>query len=174
MDVSTQEMYSELRILARAFMRGERKDHTLSPTDLFHESYFRISSHLKTITGSEYDVRALFALTMRRVLIDHARKRCNRATVQIPTLLQVEASHKPNAKDSDPNEIQRLTLLNDALKKFEEKYPLHAKIVELRVFGGQTLESCGQILGLSAATIQRHWNFSKAWLMVEIKRAEQG
>lgn len=173
MDVSTEEMYSELRILARAFMRGERKDHTLSATDLFHEAYFRVSSHLRTITGSEYDVRALFALSMRRVLIDHARKRCSRPTIQLPTQLQIEDGRRHSDQEADRYAMERLTSLNDALKKFEEKYPLHAKIVELRVFGGQTIESCGQILGLSDATILRHWNFSKAWLMVEIKRSEQ-
>lgn len=172
MDVSTHEMYSELKILARAFMRSERRNHTLSPTDLFHEAYTRLSPHLQTADGRVNDVRSLFALTMRRVLIDHARKRYHRPWKLETSALCVEDRSDPTVFSPDRHELDRIALLGDALSKFEEKYPIHAKIVELRVFGGQTIENCAEILGLSIATIQRHWNFSKAWLMVEIKRSE--
>ncbi|MFM7927066.1 MAG: ECF-type sigma factor, partial [Pirellula sp.] len=86
--------------------------------------------------------------------------------------LPVENCSNP-AQDPDRYEILRLEQLEIALKQFSVDYPVHAKLVELRVFGGQKMDVCAELLGISAATAQRHWNFSKAVLMREIKKGEQ-
>jgi RNA polymerase sigma factor (sigma-70 family) len=115
----------------------------------------------------------MFAVTMRRVLIDHARKRTRRQRILFPVFMSVEECMNPTDLDRDHYELELLELLNRALEAMVEKYPVHAKLVELKVFGGETIESCAELLGISQATVQRHWRFSKAWLIREIKRIER-
>ena len=173
MDVSGQDIYSELKTLARAYMRRERRNHTLSPTDLFHEAYCRVYPRITHGSERIHEVRAMFAVTMRRVLIDHARKRTRRQRILFPVFMRVEECMNPTDLDRDRYELELLELLNRALEAMVEKYPVHAKLVELKVFGGETIESCAELLSISQATVQRHWRFSKAWLIREIKRIER-
>lgn len=173
MDVSGQDIYSELKTLARAYMRRERRNHTLTPTDLFHEAYCRVYPRITHGSERIHEVRAIFAVTMRRVLIDHARKRTRRQRILFPVFMRVEECMNPTDLDRDRYELELLELLNRALEAMVEKYPVHAKLVELKVFGGETIENCAELLGISKATVQRHWRFSKAWLIREIKRIER-
>lgn len=173
MDVSGQDIYSELKTLARAYMRRERRNHTLSPTDLFHEAYCRVYPRISHGVERIHEVRAMFAVTMRRVLIDHARKRTRRQRILFPVCMSVEECLNPTDLGPDHHELELLELLNRALEAMVEKYPAHAKIVELKVFGGETIQSCAELLGISEATVQRRWRFSKAWLIREIKRIER-
>ncbi len=172
MDGAFQDLYAELLQLARSVMRRERRNHTLTPTDLFHEAYSRVQPHLKNDESQRQDIRALFAVTMRRVLIDYARKRIRRLNKLSQSQFPVENCSNP-IQDPDRYEILRLEQLEIALKQFSVKYPVHAKLVELRVFGGQKMDVCAELLGISEATAHRHWNFSKAALMREIKKGEQ-
>ncbi|MFN6140036.1 MAG: sigma-70 family RNA polymerase sigma factor [Planctomycetota bacterium] len=167
-----QDLYPDLLQLARTVMRRERRNHTLTPTDLFHEAYFRVQPHLKNSESPRQDVRALFAVTMRRVLIDYARKRTRRLRKLSQSYLPVENCTNP-IQDPDRYEILRLEQLDSALKQFSIEYPVHAKLVELRVFGGHKMDVCAELLGISEATAHRHWNFSKATLMRQIKKSER-
>ena len=172
MDGTFQGRYAELLQLARSVMRRERRNHTLTPTDLFHEAYYRLQPHLNDGESQRQDIRALFAVAMRRVLIDYARKRNRRLSKLAPSHLPVENCSNP-MQDPDRYEVLRLERLESALKTFAVDYPIHAKLVELRVFGGQKMDVCAELLGISEATAQRHWNFSKATLMREIKKSER-
>lgn len=173
MDFFSQDLYSELRLLARALMRGERKNHTLSATDLFHEAYCRVQPHLSQGLEKLQDVRALFAITMRRVLIDHARKRGRRNNILPRSAFGVEDCSSPRVKDSDPYELDRIERLEEALKILAVTKPLHAKVVELRFFGGESIEACSEITGLSTASVQRYWVMAKVHVTREIRRMER-
>ena len=173
MDFFSPEFYSELRLLARALMRGERRNHTLSATDLFHEAYCRVHPCLLQGVEKLQDVRALFAITMRRVLIDHARKRARRNGILPRSPDNVENSSDPMSKNRDPYELERIDKLEEALKNLAKTKPVHAKIVELKYFGGQSIEACADILGLSTASIQRYWDIAKAMVAGEIRRMER-
>lgn len=174
MDTAIGDLYSELKSLARFFMRGERKNHTLSATDLFHEAYFRLSPRLPEGLDKRQDVRSLFAVTMRRVLIDHARRRNRRNSILHPIVLRPEEFPNPTGVDPDRYKMDRMELLERALKQLGLTHPVHAKLVELKMFGGLDIAACSELLGISEATVQRHWQFSKAWLARLIKRYEQG
>ena len=116
MDVSGQDIYSELKTLARAYMRRERRNHTLSPTDLFHEAYCRVYPRITHGSERIHEVRAMFAVTMRRVLIDHARKRTRRQRILFPVFMRVEECMNPTDLDRDRYELELLELLNRALE----------------------------------------------------------
>ena len=160
-------VYDELRQLAAARMTNEAADHTLQPTALVHEAWLRL-------TGDEPSVyfanRAHFfaaaAEAMRRILVDHARrkaygkrgggwKRLNLDKVEI-------------AADVDDD---TLLLVNESLEKLAQEQPKAAEIVKLRFFAGLTLEEAGQVLGFTERTAKRHWAFARAWLYDAMKTA---
>ncbi|MFM8571955.1 MAG: sigma-70 family RNA polymerase sigma factor [Pirellula sp.] len=174
MDGSSSDFYSEIRMLARSLMRSERKNHTLSPTDLFHEAYCRVGLHMSKGGERLDDLRSLFAVTMRRVLIDHARKRNRRDKKLHLNSFGIENMVCSTGDESDRFEEDRLSRIERALQKFEVVSPEHAKLVTLKYFGGLTIEACAQAMGVSEASVQRSWRYSKAWLMLEIERLEQG
>lgn len=170
MSMPSVEMYRELRSLARTLMRSERRGHTLSPTDLFHEAYSRLNPFL---TESEKDIgefRGLFAMTMRRVLVEHARKRSRRmrrlARVAVPSdqFLTVLDVHDGKLH------LDRLLDLDLALRRLSEVFPVHAQVVELKYFGGLTVAQCAEQLGIGQATVQRYWNFARAWIGREMEK----
>lgn len=170
MNTPSVEMYRELRSLARTLMRSERRGHTLSPTDLFHEAYSRLNPFL---TESEKDIgefRGLFAMTMRRVLVEHARKRSRRmrrlARVAVPSdqFLTVLDVHDGKLH------LDRLLDLDLALRRLSEVFPVHAQVVELKYFGGLTVAQCAEQLGIGQATVQRYWNFARAWIGREMEK----
>lgn len=170
MNTPSVEMYRELRSLARTLMRSERRGHTLSPTDLFHEAYSRLNPFL---TESEKDIgefRGLFAMTMRRVLVEHARKRSRRmrrlGRVVVPSdqFLTVLDVHDGKLH------LDRLLDLDLALRRLSEVFPVHAQVVELKYFGGLTVAQCAEQLGIGQATVQRYWNFARAWIGREMEK----
>lgn len=173
MSLPTPEMYRELRMMAKSIMRAERKGHTLSATDLFHESYSRLQPLLSSTAKDIGEFRALFALTMRRVLIDHARKRTRRlrrfsrvaiASDQVDRFIDFTRDHDDYA--------DKLLELDLALGRFAEIFPLHAKVVELKYFGGLTVQQCAEQLEIGPATVQRYWNFARAWIGREMEKTE--
>ena len=181
MSFPNSELYHEIRAIAKRFMSRERRDHTLSPTDLFHEAYARLSPFLSAevgscVAGEAADRRntlpSLFAITMRRVLIDHARKRARRRR-RLARVGWIEpADANSYASQCEENHAVRLLDLDEALTRFALKYPLHAKIVELKYFGGLTVVECAEEVDLCPATTQRYWNFARAWIARELSRIE--
>lgn len=150
-------VYTELRSLAAAKLAAEKPGHTLDATALVHEAYLRVG-------GSEhFDHRGHFfaaaAEAMRRVLVDHARRK--QAEKRGGGMARHAADELPITL-SEPAED--LVALDAALDKFAEIEPKKAELVKLRYFAGLTIEQAADVLGISPATAKRHWAFSRAWL----------
>ncbi|MFN5771352.1 MAG: ECF-type sigma factor [Pirellulaceae bacterium] len=164
-----QELYQQLRSVARRFMGRESANHTLTPTDLFHEAFARVQPRLLSPAIGVHDIRALMAATMRRVLIDHARKKLRRHRKLPRAATSVDQCSDPLLDQGDRLSFDLLTL-DEALRRLADQHPTHAQLVELKFFGNMTIPQCSQQLGISEATVERHWAFSRAWLLRELSR----
>lgn len=159
-------VYQELRTLARSYLRRERRDHTLQATALVHELFIR----LVTDGGVDFHDRSHFfgvaARAMRQILVAHARQygAQKRGGGQQPITLDdvPEPSVKPDVD---------LTALDTALSALAEIDPHQARIVELRVFGGYTIEETAELAGCSHATVSREWQLARIWLYREMRGA---
>ncbi|MBI5434075.1 MAG: sigma-70 family RNA polymerase sigma factor [Planctomycetes bacterium] len=152
-------LYDELRELARREMAGERSDHTLQPTALVHEAYLRLVGG-KDATFSDRDsFFAAAATAIRRVLVDHARKRARDKRgggfVRVPL---------EGFDVAEPLEDEDLLALDDALAALADFDVTKARIVELRFFAGLSVEDVGKVLGASESTVRREWRVARAWL----------
>ncbi len=157
-------VYRELRNMARARLRGERTDHTLDSVGLVHEAYLRLEAAGAVDWQDRMHFFAVASTAMRRVLLDHAKRRRREkrggALVHVP--LEPEMlGDAALAAESDPD---ALLALDEALTVLEQRHPRQARAVELRYFGGLTLEEVGEALGLSAPTAMRDLRFAQAWL----------
>ena len=153
--------YAELRELAERLMRGERPDHTLQPTALVHEAALRV---LQTDAILRFEGRGAFlgamAVAMRRMLIDHARRRRaerrqgERRRVPLDDVLErLEESHRLDLLD-----------LDDALAALDQLNPRQGAVVVQRFFGGFTLPEIADHLGVSLSTVEKDWRLARAWL----------
>ena len=151
-------VYRELRRQAAAFLRRERKNHTLVATALVHEAYLRLVGQ-----NAAYQSRSQFfglaAQMMRRVLVDYARTRA--AAKRPPPELQITLESARPAVEPPPFE---LLILDQALTALAELDARKARLVELRYFGGLTAEETAEVMGVSLTTLKREWNVAKAWL----------
>ena len=158
-------IYDELRGLAAYYLRGERPDHTLQPTELVHEAFLRLAGRLDAGSQSREHFFALAARAMRHILVDHARKRAaakrggGRKPVSLDTLRALSREHD-----------QLLVELDDALLRLAELDPRLAEVVELRFFGGLTVGETARVMGISPKTVQRKWALARSWLHREIVR----
>lgn len=155
----------ELRALARAQLRSERPGHTLQPTALVHEAYLR----LVTDQARDWQSRAHFigvsASVMRRILIDHARRRQARKRGGGDCgLAQPEDGAGLSYEQAD-----ELIALNIALDRLEEMNPRQRKVVELRYFGGLSVEETAEVLKASPVTVKRDWIAARAWLKGQVR-----
>jgi RNA polymerase sigma factor (TIGR02999 family) len=152
--------YDALREIAARQLRHERRQHTLRPTDLVHEAWLRLEQAAAP-ADSELSLRLRAARTMRQVLVDHARRRVAlRRGVPAPLADDVPAA----ARDA------YVVDLDGALAGLAELAPDVAQVVELRFFGGCSVEEAAEVLGLSPRTVKRRWQLAKAWLHREITR----
>ena len=160
-------VYAELRKMARIRLGAERRSHTLQPTALVHEAWLRLMQQ----HGANWQNRAQFfaiaAQAMRRILVDHARRRqadkrgAGEAPLQIDGLEDVLISPVPD---------EQMLALDAALERLAALDDRQAKIVELRFFGGLSVEETGAVLTLSPTTIKREWATARVWLFREIQR----
>lgn len=156
------ELYEELRRLAASRMAGEGADHTLQPTALVHEAWLRLSA----AHGDDprWNDRAHFfraaALTMRRVLVDHARRRASGKRGARVEHLSFDDVDLP-AADRD----ERVLLIDEALSRFEREDPDAARVVTLRFFGGFTQREIAAALEVTERTVERQWAYARARLM---------
>lgn len=158
-------VYDELRKLAGGYLQGERTDHTLQATALVHEAYIRLVDWQNVTWQNRAHFFALAAQVMRRILVDHAReKHAQKRGGGITKLTLAEAVSFPQQREID------LVALDDALKELAEFDAVQSKIVELRFFGGLTIEETAEALRISPATIKREWTLAKAWLHKKIVR----
>ncbi len=160
-------LYAELRRLAAATMRDERFDHTLQPTALVHETYLRLTDFHGAWSNRGHFF-AVAATAMRRILVEHARgrnaiKRGNGATRLSIDDVDVAAS-------VESTDAVDLVALDDALDRLSTLDARQARIVELRFFGGLTVEETARVVGISERTVKREWQVSRAWLRREMAR----
>ena len=152
-------VYEELRRLAASHLRAERRSHTLQPTALVNEAYLRMVGQRSVSWTNRAHFFAIASRMMRRILVDHARKRRrdkrNPGTVYVD--LGVAAT---GAADRAPE----LLALDDALTELEKLDPRQAKVVELRFFAGLSVEETAEVTGISTATVKREWKTARAFL----------
>jgi RNA polymerase sigma factor (TIGR02999 family) len=158
-------VHDELRRLARYHMRGERAGHTLQPTALAHEAYMRLVDLDRIDWRGRAHFFAVAAGIMRRILIDHARKR--RAARRGGGAAHVSLDEGAGVADQRPEE---LVALDDAMGRLAELDPRQERIVELRFFGGLSVDETAAVLGISARTVKREWAVARAWLRAELGR----
>ena len=156
-------VYDELRQLARGYLQRERADHTLQATGLVHEAYLRLVDQTVIPCQNRAHFLAIAAQQMRRILVDHARR--HRAGKRGGEWCKVEfddALAPSLSRDLD------VIALDDALTDLMKLKPLHSQVVELRFFGGMTIEEVADVLDLSPRTVQREWRLARAWLRRQV------
>jgi RNA polymerase sigma factor (TIGR02999 family) len=155
-------VYHELRRMARRHVRQEREGHTLQPSDLIHEAFLRLLYHDVPWQNRAHFL-AVASRAMRHVLIDYAKrrnrvKRCgNGVRISLSEAVRLK-------KDGEPD----LSALNDALEELAFIDPRQARIVELRYFGGLTIEQTADVLEVCPATVKREWGLARAWLYTQL------
>ena len=167
LDLLTPLVYNELRRLADHYLRDERAAATLQPTALVHEAYLRLVAQSLPDWESRSHFFGVAAHLMRQILVDHARKRksAKRGSGAEKVSLDQVVSFAP-ARGRD------IEALDDALNALAEIDPRKAKVIELRFFGGFSVEETGQALGISVATVGREQRMAEAWLHREVSRTD--
>jgi RNA polymerase sigma factor (TIGR02999 family) len=161
-------VYDELRSLARHYLRVERPDHTLQSVDLVHEAYMRLLAQSPAPTQDRGHFVAIAAKLMRQILVDHARSR--RAAKRGPEhKLELDEAHGLPQKQAID-----IIALDDALTELSRRDAQQGQIVEMRFFGGLTVEEAADVLGISPATVKRDWSVAKAWLTREVRNKSHG
>ena len=160
-------VYEELHEKASQFMRSERQDHTLQVTAVVHEAYLKLVDQRKARWQDRNHFYAIAARVMRRILVDHARKRAcsKRWGDQQRREIDSGCGLPPEA----PPDLVALDEALATLKKLDHR---KANIVELKFFGGLTYSEIGEVLHCSEKTVQRQWKFARAWLLRELSEAE--
>jgi RNA polymerase sigma factor (TIGR02999 family) len=161
-------VYQELRKLARSYLRSEREEHTLQPTALVNEAYLRLVDQKNVRWQSRGHFFGIASQLMRRILVDHARKR------QAEKRGGGEAPVPFDEARGIPSQDRDLVALDDALSDFARLDPRSAKIVELRQFGGLSIDETADVLEISPATVKREWTAAKAWLRRATLRGRGG
>lgn len=158
-------VYDELRRQAARYLRRERPDHTLQPTALVHEAYLQLIDQSRVSWESRAHFFGAAARLMRRILVDHARAhQAEKRGSGNEKLGLDEAIAVPENKDLN------ILALNDALEELARMDEQQSRIVELRYFGGLSIEETATVTGVSPATVKREWAMAKVWLQNQIKR----
>ena len=152
-------VYDELHRLAAHYLSVERQNHTLQPTALVHEAYLRLVNQRQVDWRNRAQFMGVAAGIMRRILINHARDRAagkrpgNREQISL-SLVEASATGSP----------VELTDLEDALQRLHALDARKARVVELKFFGGLTMDEIAEVVEVSRATVEREWSFARAWL----------
>jgi RNA polymerase sigma factor (TIGR02999 family) len=157
-------IYKELRRLAVQRLRHERPGHTLQATALVHEVYLKLAGQPTARWQNRLQFFAVVSQSMRRILVDYAR-----------TQQRVKRGGKQKKVSFDevlliaPDRTDELLAVHESLSRLEKLDPRQGRIVELRYFGGLTMEETAEVLHVSSKTVMREWNIAKAWLYGELK-----
>lgn len=159
-----EAVYSELRELARARLRGERPTHAPDPTSLVHQAYFRLVGNDDTQWNNRAHFFGAAGEAMRRVLVDRARERL--------ALKRGGAMERVTLNDADlagECDVEELLSIDQALGRLEERDAAMANVAKLRYFAGLTVREVSDALGVSSRTVERLWAAARAWLQRELK-----
>jgi len=157
-DALVTMLYDELHRLAHHYMRGERTGHTLQTTAVVNEAYLRLADINRMAWRDRTHFVAMAATAMRRVLVDHARAHARDKRGGGVTITSLDADVAAPEPDVD------VLALNEALERLEAVDARQARIVELRYFGGLTVDETAELLDVAPVTVKRHWAFARAWL----------
>ena len=161
-------VYNELHRLARSYMQRERSDHTLQPTALINEAYLRLARDTVDWQSRQHFI-GVAANVMRRLLVDHAR--AHNAEMRAGGLQRVEMEDHFVVSGERSAEV---LALHEALTHLEAVDPRKAKVMELRYFGGFSIEEIADILKLSPRSVKREWALARIWLLRQMKGSPQG
>ena len=159
-------VYGELRRLAAHYMRGEKPGQTIQATELVHEAYLRLVGEEHIDWQGKTHFFAMAAKSMRRILVDRARKKMAEKHGGREGRLELK-----EAFVFSPGKSKDIIALDDALKRLQEISPRQGRIVEMRFFGGFSVEEIAKIEGVSPRTVKQDWSLARAWLHHEIARA---
>ena len=162
-------VYNELRRLAARYMEQERSGHTLQPTALVHEAYLKLTHQDRANWQNRAQFMGVAGQLMRRILVDHARKR-RAAKRSGPFVTLDESAANQQADVSRPEEILAVHL---TLERLERLDPQQGRLVELRYFAGLSAEETAEAMGLPLRTVEREWTTAKAWLRAQLAGEEQ-
>jgi RNA polymerase sigma-70 factor, ECF subfamily len=160
-------LYAELRRLASYYLRQERGNHTLQATALVHEAYLRLVDQREIHWKDRSQVMGIAAHLMRRVLIDYSRS--HQAAKRGGDANRVFLEEATIVSKTRPADV---VALDEALNRLAEIDPQQARLVELRFFGGLSIEETAGVLEVSPATVKRNWSVAKAWLARELRRRQ--
>jgi RNA polymerase sigma-70 factor, ECF subfamily len=159
-------IYGELRRLAAGYLRRERPGHTLQPTALVHEAYLRLVDQTQVQWQNRAHFLGVAAQMMRRILVDHARgQSAEKRGGDFQKLSLDENIDVSGERAAD------IVALDEALERLATLDPQKSKIVELRFFGGLSVEETAEVLGTSAPTVKRQWRMAKAWLYGQVQKS---
>lgn len=162
-------VHDELRKIARRCMRGERRDHSLQPTALVNEAYLRLVDVRRMNWRSRAHFLAMSARIMRRVLVEAARARRYRRRGSDPCRVTLSSG----LLQTEPPDVDVIAL-NEALDEFARIDERKSRVVELRYFGGMTVEETAEALSISPETVARDWRLAKAWLRQRVEGSSPG
>ena len=164
-----ERVYDELRGLAEHYLGRERRDHTLQPTALVHEAYMRMVGREVSRDDERQHFLAIGAQAMRRVLVDHARgrNRDRRGGTWRRVTLDVPLHGSTTSEPANELDLVELSALLDRLAERDER---SARVVELRFFGGLSIDETAAVLGVSSGTVDNDWLTARAWLSRELRK----
>jgi RNA polymerase sigma-70 factor, ECF subfamily len=165
LDELTPLVYRELKKIAEGYLRRERSEHTLQPTALAHEAYLKLIDQQRVRWQNRAHFYGIAAQAMRRILVDHARARRTEKRGGEGVIVSLD-----EAVDVSDQQAEQLLALDEALRALAAFAPEKSRVVELRYFGGLTLEETAEVLGVSRATVIREWRLAKAWLYGELNK----
>jgi RNA polymerase sigma factor (TIGR02999 family) len=168
-DQLTPALYEELRRLAKRHMAGQRRGHTLQTRDLVGEAYLKLANLPKTEWNDRIHFFAVASRAMRCVLVDYARRRGYAKRGGNP--IRVSLSEADQTSEQKSAEV---IAVDEALIRLATLDPRKSRIVELRYFGGLSVEESADLLGLSSRTIKREWRWARAWLYRELGEERSG
>src|ERR1019366_2512825 len=155
-------VYAELRRLAHHYMKGERTGHSLQTTALVHEAYMRLVGYKRMQWQNRADFFAISGQLMRRILVENARRHNLKRGGGVQHISLDEAAVVDGERAAD------LVALDDAMNLLAKLDPRKVEVVELRFFGGLSVDETAEVLKVSAVTVMRDWNTAKAWLYREL------
>lgn len=159
-------LYKELQHLASSYLRRERTDHTLQTTALVHEAYLRLVDQKELTWNNRAHFFAAAASMMRRILVDYARKhKALKRGSSVPKISLEQAAV------FSKEQTHEMLVVDELLTKLASFDPQGERIVELRFYGGLSVEETAEVMSLSSAKVKREWSVAKAWLVREIRRS---